>query len=236
MQRVDWRQSAKTEHLYIRETEWEAAQSVWLWRDASPSMRYRSERGLPEKAERADILLLALASLLVRGGERITLLDGSRPASGRAALETLALKLTATTPEDGAKVESLPPFLALPRHGQLVLFGDFLSPVEDIETRFRRFAAQGVKAYVMQVLDPAEETLPFRGRTRFEGMEDEGRVLVKRVETVREDYHGRINNHIAGLRGLCRRIGWNYGLHRTDHSPESALLAAFMAMSALMVR
>jgi uncharacterized protein (DUF58 family) len=132
--------------------------------------------------------------------------------------------------------DSLPRFLALPRHGQLVLFGDFLSPIEDIEARFRRFAAQGVKAYVMQVLDPAEETLPFRGRTRFEGLEDEGRVLVKRVETVREDYHGRITSHIEALRGVCRRIGWNYGLHRTDHSPESALLTAFMAMSALMVR
>lgn len=236
LQSIDWRQSAKTEHLFVRETEWEAAQSVWLWRDASGSMRYRSDRRLPEKSERADILLLALASLLVRAGERITLLDGARPGSGRAALESLALKLTVNVAENDPLADSLPRFLALPRHGQLVLFGDFLSPIEDIEARFRRFAAQGVKAYVMQVLDPAEETLPFRGRTRFEGLEDEGRVLVKRVETVREDYHGRINSHIEALRGLCRRIGWNYGLHRTDHSPESALLTAYMAMSALLVR
>jgi len=236
LQSIDWRQSAKTEHLFVRETEWEAAQSVWLWRDASGSMRYSSDRKHPEKAERSDILLLAMASLLVRGGERITLLDGSRPASGRAALENLALKLTADAGANSPLADSLPPFMALPRHGQLVLFGDFLSPLEDIEARFRRFAAQGVKAYVMQVLDPAEETLPFRGRTRFEGLEDEGRVLVKRVETVREDYHGRINDHIEGLRGLCRRIGWSYGLHRTDHSPESALLTAYMALSALLAR
>ncbi|HUT50112.1 MAG TPA: DUF58 domain-containing protein [Alphaproteobacteria bacterium] len=236
IQSIDWRQSAKTEHLFVRETEWEAAQSVWLWRDGSGSMRYRSDRNLPEKSERSDILLLAMASLLVRGGERVTLLDGSRPASGRAALENLALKLTIDVGTNNPLADSLPPFMALPRHGQLVLFGDFLSPLEDIEARFRRFAAQGVKAYVMQVLDPAEETLPFRGRTRFEGLEDEGRVLVKRVETVREDYHGRINNHIDGLRGLCRRIGWSYGLHRTDHSPESALLTAYMALSALLAR
>jgi len=234
VQSIDWRQSAKTEYLFVRETEWEAAQSVWLWRDASPSMRYGSERALPEKAERADVLLLAMASLLVRGGERIALMDGARPASGRAALENLALKLTAQA--DGDVTDSLPPFMALPRHGQLVLFGDFLAPLEEIEARFRRFAAQGVKAYVMQVLDPAEETLPFRGRTRFEGLEDEGRVLVKRVEVVRADYHGRISGHIEGLRGLCRRIGWSYGLHRTDRSPESALLTAYMALSALLAR
>src|SRR5271156_2368233 len=30
--RIDWRESAKSQRLYVRETEWEAAQSVWLWR------------------------------------------------------------------------------------------------------------------------------------------------------------------------------------------------------------
>jgi len=37
--RIDWRQSAKRSHVFVRETEWEAAQSAWLWRDASPSRR-----------------------------------------------------------------------------------------------------------------------------------------------------------------------------------------------------
>src|SRR5215472_8820812 len=43
-QRIDWRESAKSQRLYVRETEWEAAQSVWLWRDASASMDYASTR------------------------------------------------------------------------------------------------------------------------------------------------------------------------------------------------
>ena len=45
--RIDWRQSAKSQRVYIRQTEWEAAQSVWLWRDASASMRYRSSKATP---------------------------------------------------------------------------------------------------------------------------------------------------------------------------------------------
>ena len=28
---IDWRQTAKTDRVYVRETEWEAAQSIWLW-------------------------------------------------------------------------------------------------------------------------------------------------------------------------------------------------------------
>src|SRR5206468_5504754 len=71
-QRIDWRESAKSQRLYVRETEWEAAQSVWLWRDASPSMEYTSAGYVPggewpTKRDRAELLLVALASLLVRG-------------------------------------------------------------------------------------------------------------------------------------------------------------------------
>src|SRR6201992_4454370 len=64
---IDWRQSAKSQHIFVREREWEAAQTVWFWRDASPGMQFKS--GKISKRARADLLLLALASLLVRGGE-----------------------------------------------------------------------------------------------------------------------------------------------------------------------
>src|SRR3954468_15807650 len=57
--RIDWRQSARGQAVFIRENEWEAAQSVWLWRDGSASMRYRSARELPEKRARAALLLAA---------------------------------------------------------------------------------------------------------------------------------------------------------------------------------
>ncbi len=64
---IDWRQSAKSQHIFVREREWEAAQTVWFWRDASANMAFKS--GTVSKRTRADLLLLALASLLVRGGE-----------------------------------------------------------------------------------------------------------------------------------------------------------------------
>src|SRR3981081_4798847 len=73
--RIDWRESAKSQRLYVRETEWEAAQSVWLWRDGSSSMDYSSAGYLARgdwasKRYRAELILVALAGLLVRGGAR----------------------------------------------------------------------------------------------------------------------------------------------------------------------
>jgi len=225
--RIDWRESAKSQRLYVRETEWEAAQSVYLWRDGSASMDYASTRSLPTKRMRADILTLALAVLLVRGGERVALLGSGLPAShGRAVLERLALLMTRDTPG-----ESLPAFETLPRHALVVLIGDLLSPLEEVHALVARYAAAGLKGYLLQVLDPAEETLPFAGRVRFEGLEREAPLLIARVEAVREAYAGRLARHREGLAAIARSAQWRFAVHRTDRPPQTALLALYAALA-----
>ncbi|HXC14115.1 MAG TPA: DUF58 domain-containing protein, partial [Stellaceae bacterium] len=172
--RIDWRESAKSQRLYVRETEWEAAQSVWLWRDASASMDYSSAEYIagadwPSKRDRGELLLAALASLLVRGGERLTMLgSGLAPMSGRIALTRVVDMLGRA----GDERPSMPTFEPLPRAGLLVLIGDFLSPLDIVDTALARFAASGLKGHLLQVVDPAEEDLPFDGRVRFSGVEE----------------------------------------------------------------
>jgi uncharacterized protein (DUF58 family) len=230
-QRIDWRESAKSQRLYVRETEWEAAQSVYLWRDASASMVWASGPTLPTKRARADLIVVALAALLIRGGERVTLLgSGAPPISGRVALNRIAAQID-RSPEPGAA--SLPGFETLPRHAQIVLIGDFLSPLETVQRTVTRFAAAGLHGHLLQILDPAEETLPFDGRVRFEGIEDDDEVLIGRVETVREEYTARLALHREGLATIVRPVGWSFATHRTDYSPHMALLALYTALARL---
>jgi uncharacterized protein (DUF58 family) len=225
--RIDWRESAKSQRLYVRETEWEAAQSVYLWRDASASMDYASTRGLPTKRERADLLTLALAVLLVRGGERVALLGAGLPAAhGRAVLDRLALLVARGTAGTG-----LPVFEPLPRHGQTVLIGDLLAPLPELHALVARFAASGIKGHLLQLLDPAEETLPFAGRVRFEGLEREQPILISRVETVRDTYIERLQRHRDGLASIARGAAWSFATHRTDRPPHTALLALYAALA-----
>jgi len=230
---IDWRRSARSDPVYVRENEWEAAQTVWLWRDDSPSMRYASRADLPEKEERATLLLLASAALLLRASEQVGLLQpGSRPLRGRTALNRIAEELTTGSSAAGPEVvSSLPPATVLRRHSQVVLFGDFLAPLGEIERSLAGFAAQGVRGHVVQILDPAEEALPMRGRVRFEGMEGEGDLLVSRVNRLRPGYQARIAAQKDGLRALARRLGWTSSLHHTDRPPQTALLALQVVLS-----
>lgn len=227
-QRIDWRGSARSDRLYVRETEWEASESVWIWRDSSPSMDYASTPGLPTKRARGDLVTLALAALLIRGGERVTLLgSGYPPATGMSVLDRLALMIERTdTPGT-----SLPAFEPLPRYAQLVMISDLLSPLEEIDALARQFAAMGVKGHLLQVLDPVEETLPFEGRVKFEGLENESALLLSRVETVRAQYEARLQRHREGLMALTQALGWTFATHRTDRATPTALLALYTALA-----
>jgi len=230
---IDWRRSARSDALYLRENEWEAAQSVWLWIDASPSMQYKSARGLPEKRERAGLLALALGSLLIRGGEQIAPLGRQAwPSRGRAAIDLLAAALLdRLDPARKDASESLPPYENIPKYGRLVLLSDFMEPLEDLNRAIGMFANQGVQGHVLQILDPAEQDLPFRGRTRFEGMENEGAAIIGRVEGVRDTYRAALKSHQAGLRDIARCAGWSCGFHVTSSSPEAALLSLYTALA-----
>ena len=165
----------------------------------------------------------------MRAGERVALAGtGRRPDASRATLTRLALEIergpaAAILPDE----EGLPPRQDLPRFGQVVWFGDFLQPLETIEARVRYFAERGLHGHLLQILDPAEEALPFEGRVRFEGLEGEEPWLLSRVETVRGAYLERLAQQRAGLNEIARRAGWSCGLHHSDSPPQTALLGLY---------
>ena len=232
--RIDWRQSARSRHLFVRETEWEAAASVWLWRDASPSMKYASLRGLDTKVVRAELITLALASLLTDAGERVAVLgSGMRPTTGRVAVRRVAETLFEESTDQDRKLPSLPPLMPLPAHGTVVLVSDWLDPLDRIEQVVRHYASAGVRGHLVQVLDPAEEDLPFDGHVKFEGLEAEGEHTIRRVETVRTQYGARLAAQREGLQRLARPANWTVHLHRTDRSPQTVLLSLYLAMADL---
>ena len=226
--RIDWRQSARSSRTYVRETEWEAAQSVCLWHDNSAAMRWRSHASLPLKAERAELLLLALASLLLRGGEHVRTQAGA-PVSGHANLQRLALQLGAMPGTDASGLPS--EGLELPRHARLVLIGDLLAEPARIEALLVRLQAIPVGCTLLQILDPAEISLPYAGHVRFVGLKGEAPLLVSRAQDLAPAYADALAAHQQHLATLCARAGFGLVHHRTDEPPQAALLALYRSMA-----
>ena len=216
--RIDWRQSAKSQHLFVREREWEAAQTVWFWRDGGAGMDFSS--GSVTKRSRAELLLLALASLLVRGGERVAFLGGGeRPAASRLALIRIAHGLL----EGKMQARELPPPNPITRGATLVWLGDFLDPAA-LDT-MRQFARAGITGHLVRIVDPAEEDFPYTGRARFESVRGRDNALFGRAESVAEAYRTRFRAHGEEVTAAALRLGWTMTAHRTDHAPLRALVA-----------
>ena len=92
---------------------------------------------------------------------------------------------------------SLPPPARLSRFSSALLFGDFLDPPETIAARLNEMAEGGVTGHLIQVLDPAEETLAYEGRMEFRAPEGSERWIADRVETLRPEYQRKLAAHRA---------------------------------------
>lgn len=225
---IDWRQSAKSQHLFVREREWEAAEAIWFWRDGSSGMRFSSDEKRQSKIDRATLLTLAVASLLMRGGERIALLgEGRAPSGGRATLNRIAYALCS----EANPVSALPPTAQITRNGQLVWASDFLSPLDELENAMRRFSQSGVHGHLLHIVDPAEDDFPFSGRTRFEAPGGRDSETLGRAESARTEYRARFRAHAESVSALGRHLGWSYLAHRTDNRPELALIALYATLA-----
>ena len=226
---IDWRRSASSDTLYVREREWEAAHTVWLWPDLSRSMNFRSHLSATTKRDRAVVIALAAAELLVAGGERVGLLGLTRPTAARRAATRLAeaLALNAGQP---ALEQSLPPEVRLSRFTGAILVSDFLDPIETIAARLRGIAGADVSGHLVQVLDPAEETLPYDGRAEFIGLEDGAHWIADRVESLRERYRAKLEAHRAELAETARKLGWTLLVHHTDRPAAEPLLALVLRL------
>jgi uncharacterized protein (DUF58 family) len=215
---VDWRRSARDEHLYVREKEWEAAHMMLLWADLSVSMDFRSRLATAGKRDRALVLLLALTELLASAGERVGLLGESDPILARNSAERLAAFLSR------AKAAK-PDTRALRRFTDVALFGDFLDPLPETEAMLDAIVRSGARAHLVQVVDPIEETFPFTGRTEFLDPETGTRHVVGRAEQYRGDHQARLAALRERLTLICRRLDWTFLIHRTDRPATEPLLA-----------
>lgn len=224
--RIDWRRSARDDHLYVRDREWEAAHTVWLWADPSPSMLYKSAAASVSKQSRALVLALAMAELLSRGGERIAWLGLTDPFTARNGAERIAANLA-----HAGDLPARPDLSAARRFSEMVLVSDFLDPVEETLAWLDGLVQRGVRGHLVEVADPAEENFPYAGRTEFTDPETGDKLTAGRAEILAVDYRRLYVARRQELAAWCRRLGWSFTTNHTDRPASEALARVHLAMS-----
>ena len=225
---IDWRRSAKSDAHFVREKEWQAAQSVLIWVDDAQSMDFSSDKNRVTKADRARLLAMAISVLLIRGGERVALAAlGTPPRSSQLQLLRIAQHFTddRVTDDYGAPVIRI-----MPPHSRALFVSDFMGDIGKVEAQMTRAADRGVKGVLYQILDPAEEAFPYDGRTIFESMGGTLRHETLKAGELRDRYLNRLAERKARLADLARATDWQYACHHTGDSAQSALLWLYGAL------
>ena len=219
---IDWRRSGRSDAQFVREREWQAAQSVMIWSDQGQSMCFSSRPDLPMKVDRAALLALAASVLLIRGGERVGLSRlGTPPRAGEVQLLRIAEGLSGA--HDAAEY-GVPGLRGLPPHARALFISDFLGAFSATAQVLTAAADRGVRGTLLMVLDPQEEAFPFDGRTIFESVGRSIRYETQRARDLKDRYLERLAERKQALADLAQRTGWQFSVHHTDQSAQSALL------------
>src|SRR6201993_1363110 len=218
--RVDWRRSARDDHLYVREQEWEAAHTVWIWPDRSPSMAFASKTARESKLERTLIVAFALPEVRGSGGERVGIPGLMSPTASRSVIDKMAQAML----HDDADRLSLPPSFVPSALAEIVVLSDFWSPILEIRSMLAGLSASGAHGALVQVVDPAEEEFPYSGRIEFVEPEGGGAITAGRAESWAGDYVARVALHREQIRSETDRLGWLFSTHTTSRSAAELLL------------
>lgn len=226
---IDWRRSAREDnHLYIRDNELQASQTIWLWVDESPSMLFQSKTAIVSKQSRALIIAFAMAELLSRSGERVGLIGVQPPISHRHAAERLANALMLAEPQT-----DFTSFNQISNYSNVVLISDFLpngttdTPLSD---KLKQLSNSRIRGHLVQIVDPAEEYFPYSGRIEFSDPESGEKIITGSATTIKRDYMALFAAHINSIKNTAHKIGWSHTLHHTDRLASEALISLHLKM------
>jgi uncharacterized protein (DUF58 family) len=223
---IDWRRSARDDHIYVRDREWQAAHMVWLWVDESNSMLFKSKSATVAKQSRALVLAFAMAELLARSGERIGWLGVSPPIVSRYAADKLAEALIAAQQQT-----RIPAATNVRNFSDVIVFSDFLQPEQEYSENIKAIAYQGARGHLVQIVDPVESRFPYSGRVEFSDPETGEKLVAGSARALQKEYTDLFLRHIEAVRQLAKSLGWSHQLHFTDQPASKALVRLHINLS-----
>ena len=212
--RIDWRRSARDDNLYVREREWEAAHTIWLWPDRSPSMAFSSRLARESKLDRALIIAFALAEILVEAGERVGLPGLMRPTGSRAVIDRMAEAIIHDPTERAEPAAGFRAGVAVGGRGAVrPLEPDRGNPPHPDAALRERLARPSSCRSSIRPKRPS----PIPAASNSPSRKASASITAGRAETWRADYEARLARHRDEIRAETEQA--RLELHHPPHRP-----------------
>jgi len=217
---IDWKVFARTDNLYVKNYEEERNLTVHIIVDRSASMNFGKQ---PTKFDYASMLGIGFAYLAMKGNEKFQFstfadtIEVFQPRKGMSQLASMVHYLTNLKPGGNSKLKD-----AIIHYKRLigtkaliVLISDFLVDIAEVRATLWMLGKHH-EIKVIQVLDPVEKELRFRGDFKFEDSETKEKLRVFISPRLRSLYQQQLENHIASIEKSCTQLGIKFYSVTTD--------------------
>lgn len=238
---IDWKSYARSDRYYVKLFEAETNFVSNLLIDASGSMTYGS--GKITKLEYAKYMAASMAYLITDQGDSVgaAIFDGDLqsylpPKSSKSILKDISRAMEKAEPKPRTNVGAILSNFAhrMARRGVVMLFSDMLDSTEEFIKGINHLRYRGHNVVVFHTLDPFEIDFPFKGTSRFVGLEDDGDIVTQ-PDRLRDNYLKELESFISGIRNACTKAGVDYVLVNTAE-PIEHVLSGYLLQRTLVNR
>lgn len=227
---IDWKLWARSDRLFVRETEAESQLRVWFWLDNAPAMRVRDESTECSRRQMAVEAATALMNVAEQGRDAYGLFAHTRPVLGQGFAHAEAMRHQLRLVADaGTPSPALPAWLAnMHQHTQAgdvwVMLSDLFSAQS--LTLATKAAQLGLDVRVLQLICSQEANLPdaatFMAKAPDGAAPRQQMVEPKRMKSA---YQAAFADHQAQIRQQLQRAGASLASWVLGDAPWSAYQA-----------
>ena len=221
---INWKKSAKTEHLLLKETEIETANKIYFWADTSASMSYRSAPSYYNKAEYAAILSLSLLIALNHSEEQTALIGFNNQKSVKQQDYQLVADFLLHTAKDNAFADLLKSVHMLDSNSLLFVFSDLIYEPLQLEELCKLAMMKKIQIIFFNIYDNAEIVFPFKGRLNFNFLKENTQQIINNAKYIKDKYIANFNAHQQQMGKLCAKYQHHHILLNTKDEPYKTLI------------
>lgn len=185
---IDWRQSAKTDRLSIKEREEKTARRFQIYADMRAPMAW-SFGNAPQKAFICSVLSLGMSIALFDLKENIQVLGSNEKQSNKDKIFNAIVNQNSPLPHYFNK-------------GRAIIITDGFDNIEDFEKILKN--AQDCQIFLIIIKDLDEAAFNFSGRINFKDFA-ENEILIDDCESAKAQFIENYNNHFAMLKSLFEK-------------------------------
>ena len=216
---IDWRKSASTEKILIKEKEKEIRKDIYIYFDKSKSMYYKSDNKTQNKFFISVLLTLTLCRLFSRSTEEVYIFNSKNiPINCSSNIKNFNLKFL----ED--KNIGLPAADYIKKKSLLVIFSDFFYDTKELSMLIKKLKNKNVIGYLIQILDPNELKFEFKGCNQLIDMETKEKLLLNNSQLFFQSYKNALKQMRTNLHKLCYLNNWKDFTYTTNNTPSTIML------------